>query len=318
MSTEMMQAVRFHQFGPPEVLVLDSIPRPASPGEGQVLVRVRAAGVNPIDTGIRAGLVQNRVPIKLPGIPGVELSGTIEEVGSDITTFVQGQAIYSNCISNIGNGSSVEYMLLPVNTVFPMPRNLNFEQAATVAHGARTAWSGLFEYGDLQPGQRVLVQGGSGGVGIYAVQLAHVKGAYVISTTSTQNMEFVRGLGADEVIDYTQTNFEDVVKEVDMVYDCVGGEVMERSWQALKTGGILVSATGFPSEETASKLGVRCARVMYPKDLPAMLQQITALIETEEIKPHIRKIFSMEMAPQAHALCETRHGRGRIILHIAD
>jgi len=282
------------------------------------LVRVRAAGVNPIDTAIRAGLVQNRVPITLPGIPGVELSGTIEEVGPDITTFVQGQAIYSNCISNIGNGSSVEYMLLPVNTVFPMPRNLNFDQAATVAHGARTAWSGLFEYGDLQPGQRVLVQGGSGGVGIYAVQLAHLKGVYVISTTSTQNMEFVRGLGADEVIDYTQTNFEDVVKEVDMVYDCVGGEVMERSWQTLKQGGILISAIGFPSEETASQLGVRCARVMYPKDMSAMLQQITAFIEAGEIKPHIRKIFSMEEAPQAHALCETRHGRGRIIFHIAD
>lgn len=318
MSTEMMKAVRFHSFGAPEVLVVDSIPRPPSPGEGQVLVRVRAAGVNPFDTGMRAGLIQNRIPITLPGIPGVELSGTIEEVGPGVTHYVKGQAIYSNTLSSLGNGSSVEYMLLPVNTISPMPNNLNFDQAASIAHGARTAWTGLFEVGDLQPGQRILVQGGSGGVGMYVVQLAHQKGAHVIATTSTDNVEFVRELGADEVIDYTQTNFEDVVKDVDMVYDTVGGEVMERSWQVLKAGGILISAVGFPSEETANKYGVRSARVMFPKDLQYILKQVTAMVEAGELKWHIRKIFSMEQAAEAHALCETRHGRGRIVLHIAD
>jgi len=171
MSTEMMRAVRFHSFGPPDVLVVDSIPRPPSPGEGQVLVRVRASGVNPADVGMRAGLMQNRAPITLPAIPGLEFSGTIEEIGPDVTAFVKGQAVYSNNIGNLGNGSNAEYILLPVNTVFPMPRNLDFDLAASVAHGARTAWSGLFEYGDLQPGQRLFVQGGTGGVGMYAVQL---------------------------------------------------------------------------------------------------------------------------------------------------
>ncbi len=318
MSTEMMQAVRFHRFGHPEVLVVDSIPRPSSPGAGQVLVRVRAAGVNPIDTAIRGGLVQNRVPVTLPAIPGVELSGTIEEVGPDVTTFVPGQAIYSNCIQNLGNGSTVEYMLLPVSTVFPMPRNLTFDQAATVAHGARTAWSGLFEYGNLQAGQCVLVQGGSGGVGMYAVQLAHLKGAYVITTTSEQNFVFVRALGADEVIDYTTTNFEDIVKDVDMVFDCVGGKVMDDSWQVLKRGGILVSATGFPAQETANKFGVDAARVMFPRDLQSIILQVTSMMEEGKLKPHIRKIFYMDEAAEAHALCESKQGRGRIIIHIAD
>src|SRR5258706_5788215 len=279
MSTEMMRAVRFHSFGPPEVLVVDSIPRPPSPGEGQVLVHVRAAGVNPFDVGLRAGLLQNRVPITLPGIPGVELSGTIEEVGPGVTSLVKGQAIYSNTVGNIGNGSSVEYMLLPINTVFPMPHNLDFDHAASVAHGARTAWSGLFEYADLQPGQRLFVQGGTGGVGMYVVQLAHLKGAHVITTTSTANVEFAHALGADEVIDYTQTKFDEVVKDVDMGYDNLGGEIMERSWQTLKRGGTLISATGFPSEETANKFGVRSARVMFPKDLPAILEQVTTLVE---------------------------------------
>jgi NADPH:quinone reductase-like Zn-dependent oxidoreductase len=318
MSTEMMQAVRFHRYGSPEELVIESIPHPSSPAEGQVLVRVRAAGVNFIDVGIRAGLVQDRIPISFPAIPGVELSGTIEEVGPGVTSFIKGQSIYSNSLSNLGNGSSVEYILLPINTIAPMPCNLNFDEAASVAHGARTAWSGLFEYGDLQPGQRILIQGGAGGVGMYVTQLAHRKGAYVIATVSTDNVAFVRDLGADEVIDYTQTKFEELVKDVDMVYDTVGGDVMERSWQTLKRGGTLISAVGFPSLDTAQTWGVHCARVMFPKDLPSILKQVTDLVEAGEIKPHIRKIFAMEQISQAHALCETRHGRGRIVLHIAD
>lgn len=318
MSTEMMRAVRFHSFGPPEVLVVDSIPLPANPGPGQVLVRVHAAGINPFDVAMRAGLLQNRVPITLPAVPGVELSGTIEETGPDVAVFEKGQAVYSNTVGNLGNGSNVEYMLLPVNTVFPMPRNLSFDEAATVAHGARTAWSGLFEYGNLEAGQRVLVQGGAGGVGMYAVQLAHLKGAHVIATAGPANLDFVRALGADEVIDYTESKFEELVHDLDMVYDTVGGEVMERSWQTLKSGGTLVSAVGFPSEETANKFGVQAARVMFPKDLPSIIQQVTSMVKTGMLKCHIRKIFTMEQAAEAHALCETKHGRGRIILHIAD
>ncbi len=318
MSMDLMQAVRFHRFGPPQELVMESIPRPPSPGAGQVLVRVRASGVNPFDVALRAGLVQNRVPISLPAIPGVELSGTIEEAGPDVTNFERGQSVYANTLENIGNGSYAEYILLPVHTVARMPRNLDYDQAASIAHGARTAWSGLFESGDLQPGQRLLVHGGAGGVGMYVIQLAHLKGAHVMTTTSRANFEFVRALGADEVIDYTQTKFEDVVKDVDMVYDNVGGETLERSWQTLKRGGILVSAVGFPSEETANTLGVRCARVMFPRDIKYILSEVTSLVEAGDLKPHIRKLFPLEQASLAHVLCETRHGRGRIVLHIAD
>jgi len=312
-----MRAIRFHSFGPPEVLIVDSIPRPSSPGEGQVLVRVRAAGVNPFDAAMRAGLLQQRLAITLPAIPGVELSGTVEEVGPGVT-FARGRAVYANTLANIGNGSNAEYVLLPVHTVAPMPRNIDFDQAASTTHGARTAWTGLFELGDLQPGQRVLVQGGAGGVGMYVTQLAHLKGAHVITTTSGKNAKFVRSIGADEVIDYHQTNFEDVVKDVDMVYDTVGGDVMERSWQTLKPGGILISSVGFPAEETAKQLGVRCARVMFPKDLEHILNEVTTLVETGELKPQVREVFPMDKVAEAHALCETRHGRGRIVLHIAD
>ncbi len=313
-----MRAVRFHSFGPPQVLVVDSIPRPPSPAEGQVLVRVRSAGVNGIDVAMRAGLVQHRVPISLPAIPGLEMSGTIEEVGPGVTSFVKGQPVYANTLSSLGNGSNAEYVLLPIYTVSPMPANLDFDQAATVTHGARAAWEGLFELGHLQPGQRILIQGGAGGVGIYAVQLAHLKGAYVIATTSKENLKFVSDMGADEVIDYNETRFEDVVKDVDMVYDNVGGEIMDRSWQTLKKGGILISAIGFPSVEIANQWGVRCGRVMLSKDLANILKQVTTLVNTGELKPWVREAFSMEQVAQAHKMCETRHGRGRIILHITD
>lgn len=318
MATEMMQAVRFHRFGGPEELVIDSVPRPDFPGEGQVLVKVRSAGVNYIDVGLRSGLLQNRLPVSLPAIPGVELSGTVEEVGPGVSSLVKGQAIYSNTVSNLGDGSSVEYILLPAAMAAPMPRNLSFDEAASVAHGARTAWSGLFEYGDLQPGQRILVQGGAGGVGMYVTQLAHQRGAHVTATVSSANVDFVRNLGADEVIDYTQASFEEKTDKVDMVYDTVGGEVMERSWQVLKPGGMLISAVGFPSLDTARQWGVQAARVMFPRDLPSILKQVTALVEAGQLRPYIRKLFAMQEAAQAHALCESRHGRGRIVLHIAD
>jgi NADPH:quinone reductase-like Zn-dependent oxidoreductase len=318
MATEMMQAVRFHRFGGPEELVIESVPRPASPGEGQVLVKVRSAGVNYIDVGLRSGLLQSRIPVSLPAIPGVELSGTVEELGPGVSSLVKGQAVYSNTVTDLGNGSSVEYILLPVEMVSPMPCNLGFDEAASVAHGARTAWSGLFEYGDLQPGQRILVQGGAGGVGMYVTQLAHQRGAHVTASVSSANVDFVRELGADEVIDYTQASFEERVDKVDMVYDTVGGEVMERSWQVLKPGGMLISAVGFPSLDTAQQWGVQAARVMFPKDLPSILKQVTALVEAGQVRPYIRRLFPMQEAAQAHTMCESRHGRGRIVLHIAD
>ena len=318
MATPMMRAARFHRYGSAEELVIEEIPRPGSPTEKQVLVKVHATGVNPIDVAVRGGHVHNRLPISFPAIPGVELSGTVEEVGPEVTRFKKGDAVYGNNLFNIGNGTLVEYILMPEQTLAPMPRNLDFDHAATVAHGARTAWTGLFELGDLQAGQRILIHGGAGGVGMYAVQLAHWKGAYVIATSSKHNHEFLHSLGADEVIEYTQTKFEDVVHDVDMVFDLVGGDTMERSWQVLKKGGILVSATGFPTKEAAEQHGVRSDRVMYPKDLQYILTQVTALVEAGQLKPFIRKIFTLEEATHAHLMTETRRGRGRVVIHIAD
>lgn len=318
MSQQMMRAVRFHKYGHAEELVLDQIPRPDKPGEGQVLIRVHSAGVNPVDTALRAGYMHGMIPVSFPAIPGVEMAGVVEDVGPGVNKFKKGQSVYGNPIFDIGRGSYAEYMLANANTIVPMPSNLDYDHAATVLHGARTAWTGLFEQGNLQPGQRVLIHGAAGGVGIYAVQLAHWKGAHVIATTSTHNVDFVRALGADEVIDYTQIRFEHAVKDIDLVFDGVGGETMERSWQVLKKGGMLVTAIGNPSEETAAKYGVRCAMVGFPKDLASILSQVTALVEAGKLKPYVRKIYTLEQATHAHLHSETQRGRGRIVLHIAD
>jgi NADPH:quinone reductase-like Zn-dependent oxidoreductase len=312
MSDNTMRAVRFHAYGPPENLVVDRVPRPEA-REGEVLVRVHAAGVNPVDWKWRAGYLKDWVPLTLPHIPGLDLAGTVEAIGSGVTTFQPGQAVFGR-----GTGASAEYAVTPANALALKPHNLSFDQAAMIAIGGVTAWAGLFDAGGLQAGQRLLVQGAAGGVGVFAVQLGRWKGAHVFGTASARNVDFVRSLGAETVIDYNATPFESVVRDVDVVLDMIGGETQERSWQTLKPGGILVAVAGMAPEETAKQHGVRTANVMAPPSITEILQQIAGLIESGTVVAEIGKTFPLEEAAQAHALSETGHGRGRIVLHIAD
>lgn len=311
MVDDTMRAVRFHNYGSPDVLVVERIPRP-EPGAGEVLVRVHAAGVNPIDWKIRKGLMRQARPIPLPSIPGSDLAGTVEVVGPGVTEFQPGQAVYGT-----GNGSYAEYTIAPAGNLAPMPRNLSFDQAASVPIGARTAWTALFIDGELQPGQRLLVLGAAGGVGLYGVQLGRWKGAQVTGTTSTRNIDFVRALGAAEVLDYTTTPLEAAVQDVDVVFDMVGGKPLAQAVAVVRPGGILVTAAGPLPEEAAQQRGVRIARVSRPPSQSAVLREITALIEAGEVKPVVGTVFPLEEARQSQALSEIGHGRGRIVLHIS-
>src|SRR5580692_9627819 len=191
-----MRAVRFHEFGSPSVLVVEEIDRP-EPKSGEVLIKVHDAGVNPIDWKLRAGSMQQYMPVTLPRTPGLDVSGTVASVGADVSDFNVGDKVFGR-----GAETYAEYAVAPVATLAHIPEGVSFEQAATLHVGGVTAWLGLFDSAHLEAGQRVLVQGGAGGVGAIAVQLAHSKGAYVIATTSTANVDFVRSLGADAVIDY--------------------------------------------------------------------------------------------------------------------
>lgn len=272
-----------------------------------MLIRILAAGVNPADWKYRAGLYKEFMPLSFPWTPGLEAAGIVEAVGANVTTLAQGQAVYG-----LVTGAYAEYAVASANDVAFKPAHLTFEQAAAVPMGALTAWRPVIEDGKVEAGQRVLVHGAAGGVGVYAVQFAHWKGAHVIGTTSAGNSEFVRSLGADRVIDYNAAPFETVVKDVDVVVDTVGGDLPERSWQVLRADGLLVSVATRLSQEAGQAHGVRA--MSSGRASPDKLIQISELLESKQIMPVVGAIFSLAEARQAHELSQTGHGRGRIVL----
>jgi NADPH:quinone reductase-like Zn-dependent oxidoreductase len=301
-----MQAVRFHDYGGPEVLVLEQAPRP-QPQADQVLIRLLAAGVNPADSAFRAGYFKEFMPVPLPWTPGLEGAGLVEAVGENVTAFQPGQAVFG-----FVTGGYAEYAVALASEVQPKPAHLTFEEAASAPMGALVAWQAVIEVANVQAGQRVLVHGAAGGVGIYAVQLARWKGARVIGTSSASNSEFIRSLGAEEAIDYNATPFETVVRDVDVVVDTVGGEVVERSWQVLRPNGVLVTVAARLSPEAGQAHGVRATSA--GRASPEKLKQISELLEAKQLTPVVGKRFTLAEARQAQELAQTRHGRGRIIL----
>ncbi|HYU74890.1 MAG TPA: NADP-dependent oxidoreductase [Ktedonobacteraceae bacterium] len=312
-NTPSMKAICFHEYGGPEVLKYENVPRP-EPQHGQVLIQVRAAAVNPVDWKIREGWLASMIPLQFPTIAGTDVAGVVMATGQGVTDFRVGQDVYG--FVGIGSGAYAEYTTATIETIALQPRTLDYVQAASVPLVATTAWQALFEAGGLKEGQTVLVHGGAGGVGTFAVQLAKMKGAYVLATASSQNVEFVKGLGADEVIDYTTTPFETVAHHVDVVLDVIGGETEQRSWGVLKPGGILVSTLGPPSQEDAAKHRVRAAFVQA-QPTAGLLKEIARLLDSGQIKPNVGKMFPMEQARQAQELKQHGHTRGKIVLEIA-
>jgi NADPH:quinone reductase-like Zn-dependent oxidoreductase len=310
---ETMKAVRIHSYGEPETLVYEEAPRP-EPGPGQVLIRVYAAGVNPLDWKIRAGYMRGMMDFPLPLILGMDVSGVVAAVGSGVTKFQTGQDVYG--IVDMGlSGAYAEYALGHESTLAAKPQTLDYVQAASVPVVALTAWQALLEAGELSAGQKVLIHAAAGGVGIFAVQLAKWKGANVIGTASASNLDFLRELGANEVIDYKATPFEQVVSDVDIVLDTLGGDTRERSWGVLKPGGMLVATLPPPPQETAAQRGVRAAMVMIqPK--AELLTEIATLLDSGQVKTFVDKVLPLAEVRQAHELSQTGHVRGKIVLQM--
>jgi NADPH:quinone reductase-like Zn-dependent oxidoreductase len=306
MSNKTMQAVRFHEYGGLEELVFEQAPRP-QPQADQVLIHLVAAGVNPADGHMRAGFYKEFMPVPLPWVLGLEGAGIVEAVGENVTKFQPGQAVFG-----LVTGGYAEYAVAAASEVQLKSAHLTFEEAASVPMGALTAWGAVIDAAHVQAGQRVLVHGTAGGVGVYVVQLARWKGARVIGTSSARNSEFVRSLGAEEAIDYNATPFETVVRDVDVVVDTVGGEVTERSWQVLKQGGILVTVAARLAADAGQAHGVRAAAAMRAS--PEKLKDISELLEAKQLTPVVGTRFTLAEARQAQELSQTRHGRGRIIL----
>ncbi len=306
---ETMHAIRFHKYGPPTNLVPEEVERP-TPGSGEVLVSVRATGVHPMDEKLRSGVLKDYVPLALPHTPGLDFAGVVEAVGPNVDAVRPGEEVYGR-----GSGTYADYAIAQADQIARKPNNLSFTQAAAVPVGAETAWGAIEEAG-VQPDQSVLVQGGAGGVGEYVVQLAVHRGARVIATASTDSIDFVRSLGASEVIDYTTTRFDDIVHDVDAVIDTVGGDVLERSMRILRPGGIVVSTGGQPSQQDAAKLGIRIGPRVGSGNRE-LLEQITLLIEEGVIKPHVDRVLPLHAAAEAQATNEKRHARGRTVLEVS-
>ncbi len=308
-----MKAIRIHEFGGPEVLKYEDAPKPV-PAAGEVLIKIYASGVNPIDYKIRAGHAAGRFPTHFPLIPGWDVSGEIEAVGTGVLNFKPGDEVYSRP-DPTRDGSYAEYVVVKADQVSRKPKSIDHDKAAAVPLAGLTAWQGLFDHGHLQAGQKVLIHAASGGVGTYAVQFAKWKGAYVIGTASGENFDFLYDLGADEVIDYKKEKFEDKLKDIDLVFDLIGGDTQKRSLQVLKKGGRLITTVGPENQDAAQAKGIQVAGFMA-LSLPAELQQIADLVDAGKVKPVVTEIFPLKDAARAHIKIESGHTRGKIVLKV--
>src|SRR5437867_7172901 len=309
-----MKAVRIERYGNEEVVALAEVERP-TPGDNELLVKVRAAAVNPVDWKIRDGL-GDLFGLKPPLILGCEVAGTVEAVGSGSRTGIKDLAAGDEVYGYLSaySGGYAEYVAAPASEFVRKPKHINVDTAASMPVAALTAWQGIFGHGELASGQRILITGASGAVGSMAVQLAKNKGAYVIGTGSGRNEEFVRELGADEFIDYKRAKFEEEVNGVDVVFDTVGGDTQERAFQTLKRGGVLVSTVNPPSAEKAKEFGATVAMVAVMPN-PSQLAEINRLLESGKLKVRVATVLPLTEVKRAHQLSSSRHADGKINLH---
>ncbi|MFL1429409.1 MULTISPECIES: NADP-dependent oxidoreductase [unclassified Nocardiopsis] len=308
-----MRAISQSGYGGPEVLREVRLPRPV-PGPSQVLVRVRAAGVNPTDWKHRAfpGFVD-----RLPVVLGWDVAGVVEAVGYGVTLFAPGDAVFGMLPYPHGVGSHAEYAVGPTRAFVPIPDGVDHVQAGALPLVSLTAWQALVDTADVRPGQRVLVHAAAGGVGHVAVQIAKARGAYVIGTASAAKHGLLKEWGADEVVDYREVDFTEVVRDVDVVLDPLAGEVLSRSLEVLRPGGIAVSILAVTPEHRAKarELGVRVTDVLVEADQAGMAA-VADLVERGLLRAHVQEVFPLAEAAKAHALGETGHVTGKLVLEV--
>ncbi len=309
-----MKAVVLRKYGNADNLSYEEVERP-SPKDDEILIKVRASAVNPVEWKIRDGLGE-MFGLKLPFILGCEIAGRIEDAGADVKKFKTGDEVFGY-ISLARNGGYAEFVIAKESEIVKKPKDIDFENAVAIPVGALTSWQAIFGAAKLESGQKILIHGAAGGVGSMAVQLAKATGAYVLATASGKNEEFVRDLGADECIDYTKQKFEDVAKDVDVVFDTIGGDTQERSFQVLKKGGFLVSTVSPPSQESAEKFGIK-AEMISVQPNAEQLAEITKLAEEGKVKTHVETVLPLSEVKKAHELSESGHTRGKIVLSVAE
>lgn len=317
----IMKAITIEEFGQSDRMKLVEIEKP-QPAVGEILLRVKAAGVNPVDWKIREGLLRDRLPHEFPIILGWDAAGIVESTGGGVTQWSIGDEVYAYCRKPVVKwGTYAEYVAVPETFCARMPRNMTFEEAATVPLAALTAWQSLFEAGSLKSGQTVLIHAGAGGVGGFAVQLAKYTGAHVISTGLLRNHEFIRRLGADEVIDYSLVDFREIVRTkfpqgIDLAFDTVGGDIFLRSADVLKDGGRLVSIV---HNDAFDKVPPRVVfEYVFVRPEQSQLRELTKLIESGALRTHVSASFALTADEAAEALRRSKagHTRGKMAIKI--
>src|SRR5438552_8450050 len=314
-ATPTMKAVVIHEYGGPDVLKYEDISRP-EPKDDQLLIRVIAAGVSPGDGLTIAGVFAKEGNRAFPIILGGDVAGVVEKVGSKIMKFKAGDPVFAY-VSLDNSGGYAQYALVTEREAAPKPKSLTYVEAAAAPIVAMTAWQALVDTGKLSAGQTVLIHGGSGGVGSFAIQIAKGRGAKVIATASTANQDFVKQLGADVAIDYTKQKFEDVAKDVDVVLDSIGSDTLARSYAVVKKGGIIVSLVARPKESELEKHGIRGAALSVDPNSEE-LNEIAKLIDEKKIRVIVSQTFLLPEAMKAQEQVATGHTRGKIVLKIAD
>lgn len=333
-----MRAAYIERYGGPEVLRLGELPAPA-PGPGDLLIEVRAASVNPVDFKIRGGLTKLILPYRFPLILGNDCSGVVKAVGAAVTRFRPGDAVYARLDKN-RIGAFAEYAVVAESSVAAKPASLNFEEAAAIPLAGLTAWQALVEFAQIKPGQKVLIHAGAGGVGSLAIQIAKHCGAFVATTVGTRNVALARELGADLAIDYRTQRFEDFVRDYDMVFSTLAGDVLRRSFAVLRRGGVLVDIAGLPTAAFARRWGLNTLLVLalgwmtrketalarrhgvryeylFMTASGAQLDRLSALIDAGAIRPVIDRVFPFGQVREAIAHVEAGHATGKVVVSMA-
>src|SRR5437667_7878899 len=308
-----MRAVVAHDYGAPEVLKLEQVPRP-EPNDDEALVRIIASSVNPADPRTLSGKYAKEFGTHLPLIPGYDIAGIVEKTGANITKLKAGDAVYG--YPTFGGGWA-QYVTVKEWEVAAKPKSLNFVEAAAVPMGALTAWQSLVDIAKLQPGQTILIHGGSGGVGSFAIRIAKARGAHVIATASTANQGLLKQLGADVAVDYTKQKFEEIAHDVDVVLDPVGRDTFARSYSVVKKDGIVVTIVSRCDEAELKKHQIRGASLSSHPDATE-LTEITKLIDAGKIRPIVTQVLRLTDAAKAVAQAQTHHTRGKLVLKIDD
>jgi NADPH:quinone reductase-like Zn-dependent oxidoreductase len=309
----LMKAVVAREYGAPDVLKFEDVPRP-EPKEDEALVCVIASGVNPADPLTLSGKYAKEFGTHLPLIPGYDIAGVVEKTGANVTKLKVGDAVYG--YPTFGGGWA-QYVTVKEWEVSAKPKSLTFVEAAAVPMGALTAWQALVDVAKLEQGQTVLIHGGSGGVGSFAVQIAKARGARVLATASTANQDLLKQLGADVAVDYTKSKFEDVAKDVDAVLDPVGKETLARSYDVVKKGGIVMSLVALPDRAEVQKRGIHGAAISVHPDAED-LAEIARLIDLGKIKPIVTQVLALSEAIAAEQQAATHHTRGKVVLRIGN